>query len=351
MESLNIYTDKIQALRKKLGKDLIIMGHHYQNDDVVKHVDFAGDSLQLAQMMESIEAKHIVFCGVHFMAESACLLAKEGQYVYLPDETASCLMAEMTPADLLNTVIEKIKASGKNIVPLAYVNTSLAVKAVVGKHGGAVCTSSNAKSMLEWAYTQADCVLFLPDRNLGNNVANLIGIGEDKRHTLDVKNDGNSLDFTAVQNSSLLFWPGCCPIHEYFTEEHVAQMRATYPDAKIYVHPECPQELVKICDGAGSTSYLIKVAEEAKEGSTVIIGTEVNLVDRLTKNLKGKVTVLPLFRAECPDMAKITEALLCKNLEDIDTGSAKPVKIDKSLIEDGKKSLVRMLEHCSKLKK
>ncbi len=348
MQSINIYTDKIKSLREKLGKDLIIMGHHYQHDDVIKHVDFAGDSLQLSQMMDSIEAKHIVFCGVHFMAESACLLAKEGQSVYLPDPSASCLMAEMTPADLLDIVIEKIKASGKNIVPLAYVNTSLAVKAVVGKHGGAVCTSSNAKSMLEWAYTQGDSVLFLPDRNLGNNMANLIDIPEEKRHTLNVKSKGEALDFDKIQNSTLLFWPGCCPIHEYFTQEHIEQMRKTYPDAQIYLHPECPQELVKLCDGAGSTSYLIKVAEKAKEGSTVIIGTEVNLVDRLTKNLHGKVTVLPLFRAECPDMAKVTEALLYKNLEDIDKGIAHAVQIDKSLIENGKKSLTRMLAHCAK---
>jgi len=348
MKSINIHADKIKELRNKLGKNLIIMGHHYQHDDVIAHVDFAGDSLQLAQMMDTIEAKHIVFCGVHFMAESACLLAKDGQYVYLPDASASCLMAEMTPADLLNTVIEKIKASGKNIVPLAYVNTSLAVKAVVGKHGGAVCTSSNAKAMLEWAYTQADCVLFLPDQNLGNNVANAIGIDEVKRHVLHVKNNGDALDFDAIQNASLLLWPGCCPIHEYFTIQQIKEMRAKYPDAKIYAHPECPQELVKLCDGAGSTSYLIKVAEEAKEGSTIIIATEVNLVDRLTKKLKDKVNVLPLFSAECPDMAKITEARLCKNLEDIDSGIAKPVQIDRSLVDDGKKSLTRMLAHCAK---
>lgn len=351
MQAINIYADKVQELRNKLGKDIIIMGHHYQHDDVIAHVDIAGDSLQLSQMMEGIEAKHIVFCGVHFMAESACLLAKEGQHVYLPDETASCLMAEMTPADLLATVIKKIKDSGKNIIPLAYVNTSLAVKAVVGKHGGAVCTSSNAKAMLEWAYTQGDCVLFLPDQNLGNNVANMIGIDEAKRHALDVKNNGDSLDFETIQKSSLLFWPGCCPIHEYFTTKHVEEMREAYPDAKIYVHPECPQELVKLCDGAGSTSYLIKVAEDAEIGSTIIIGTEVNLVDRLTKQLKGKVNVLPLFRAECPDMAKVTEALLYKTLDNIDKGLASPVQIDKSYIEDGKQSLVRMLEHCSKLKK
>ncbi len=348
MQTISTYSDKITALRKQLGKDLVIMGHHYQHDDVIKHVDFAGDSLQLAQMIEGIDAKHIVFCGVHFMAESACLLAKETQAVYLPDESASCLMAEMTPADLLNIVIEKIKAQGKSIVPLAYVNTSLAVKAVVGKHGGAVCTSANAQKMLEWAYTQADCVLFLPDRNLGNNMGNKLGIDEAKRHTLNVKNQGNDLDHEAIKNSSLIFWPGCCPIHEYFTEEQMNEVRKNYPDAKIYLHPECPQELVNLSDGSGSTSFLIKVAEEAEDGSTLVIGTEVNLVDRLTKNHQGRITVLPLFRAICPDMAKVTEALLCKNLEAIVEGNAQGVSIDKSLVSDAKLSLTRMLEHCAK---
>ncbi len=345
MQSLNVYANKIAELKKELGSKLVIMGHHYQHDDVVAHVDMAGDSLQLAQMIDGIDAEHIVFCGVHFMAESARLLAKPNQKVYLPDENASCLMAEMVPAQLLDTVITKILAHGKKIVPLAYVNTSLAVKAIVGKHGGAVCTSSNAKKMLEWAYSQGDCVLFLPDRNLGNNVGNILGVPHEKRYTLDVEN----LDFLAIDNASLLLWPGCCPIHEYFTEEHIAKMRETYPNAKIYVHPECPQEIVGKSDGAGSTSFLIDVAEKAEAGSTIIIGTEVNLVERLAKDHKKRgVTVIPLFDAQCPDMAKITEGLLCKTLEDIIANKAIPVTIDNAMIEDGKKSLTRMLEHCAK---
>lgn len=338
-------SEKIRALRNTL--DLVVMGHHYQHDDVIKHVDFAGDSLQLAQMMETIKAQHIVFCGVHFMAESACLLAKENQNVYLPDENASCLMAMMTPADLLNSVIEKIKAQGKNVIPLAYVNTSLAVKAVVGKHAGAVCTSSNAKKMMEWAFRQGDTVLFLPDKNLGHNMANILDIPANKRHILDVREKGNKLDFEAINAAQLLLWPGCCPIHEYFTLNHMTEMRDKYPDCKIYVHPECPQEIVNACDGSGSTSYLIKVADEAPAGSTIIIGTEVNLVDRLTKKHAGRVNVLPLFRAECPDMAKITEERLLQTLEDIDTKKIQGMSIDMSLTADAKKSLERMLEECN----
>lgn len=350
MKSLSLYTDKVKALKQQLGSSLVIMGHHYQQDEIMQHVDLAGDSLQLAQMMAGIDAEHIVFCGVHFMAESACLLAKPHQKVYLPDWNASCLMAEMVPALALDTVIEKIIRHGKKIVPLAYVNTSLAVKAIVGKHGGAVCTSSNAKKMLEWAYTQSDNVLFLPDRNLGNNVGNMLGIEQDKRHTLNVKNNGENLDYDAIDKAKLIFWDGCCPIHEFFKEEHIAAMRQKYPQAKIYVHPECPQEIVAKCDGAGSTSYLIDVAEKAEKGSVLVIGTETNLVNRLAQKHKERgVTVLPLLdEALCPDMAKITEALLCKTLEEIAAKNAKPVQIDMSLVDNAKKSLVRMLEHCAK---
>ncbi len=350
MKSLSVYAQKIQDLKAQLGSNLVIMGHHYQQDEVMAHVDLAGDSLQLAQMIDGIDAEHIVFCGVHFMAESARLLAKPGQKVYLPDMNASCLMAEMVPAALLDVVIEKILAHGKKIVPLAYVNTSLAVKAIVGKHGGAVCTSSNAKKMLEWAYGQGESVLFLPDRNLGNNVGNMLGITQDKRHTLNIGNNGNDLDFAAIDNAELIFWDGCCPIHEFFKSEHIAKMRAAYPDAKIYVHPECPQEIVRQCDGAGSTSYLIEVAKNARPGSTVIIGTEANLVNRLAAEHKSRgVAVVPLLEnALCPDMAKITEALLCKTLQEIADGTACGVSIDGTMVEDAKKSLVRMLEHCAK---
>ncbi len=350
MKSLSLYTDKVKELKQKLGSSLVIMGHHYQQDEIIQHVDLAGDSLQLAQMMDGIDAEHIVFCGVHFMAESACLLAKKGQKVYLPDMNASCLMAEMVPAKALDIVIEKILKHGKKVVPLAYVNTSLAVKTIVGKHGGAVCTSANAKKMLEWAYSQGDSVLFLPDRNLGNNVGNMLGIAQDKRHTLDIRNNGENLDYDAIDKASLIFWDGCCPIHEFFKQEHIDAMRQKYPHAKIYVHPECPQEIVAQCDGAGSTSYLIDVAEKAQKGDVLVIGTEANLVNRLADKHKNRgVTVIPLLNdALCLDMAKITEALLCKTLEDIVAGTAKPVQIDSSLIEDAKKSLVRMLNHCAK---
>lgn len=350
MKSLSLYTDKVKDLKQKLGSSLVIMGHHYQQDEIIQHVDLAGDSLQLAQMIDSIDAEHIVFCGVHFMAESACLLAKPHQKVYLPDWNASCLMAEMVPAKSLDIVIGKILQHGKKVVPLAYVNTSLAVKAIVGKHGGAVCTSANARKMLEWAYSQGDRVLFLPDRNLGNNVGNMLEIPQDKRHTLNVKNNGENLDYDAIDKAKLIFWDGCCPIHEFFKEEHIAGMRQQYPQAKIYVHPECPQEIVAKCDGAGSTSYLIDVAEKAQKGDVLVIGTEANLVNRLAQKHKDRgVTVIPLLpNALCLDMAKITEALLCKTLEDIAAGTAKPVRIDTSLVEDAKKSLVRMLEYCAK---
>ena len=167
---------------------------------------------------------------------------------------------------------------------------------------------------------------------------------------MDVRNNGGNLDYDAIDRAELIFWDGCCPIHEFFKEEHIAFMRQKYPQAKIYVHPECPQEIVEKCDGAGSTSYLIDVAEKARKGDVLIIGTEANLVNRLARvHEKRGVTVIPLFsEAFCPDMAKITEALLYKTLEDIAANKACPVEIDSSMVEDAKKSLVRMLNHCAK---
>lgn len=344
-----IIDNRIEALRKQLGQKLTIMGHHYQQDTIMQHVDKAGDSLQLAQMMEHIDSEHIIFCGVDFMAESAALLAREGQNVYLPALSASCSMADMVPADLLDIVLEKIVKMGKKIIPLAYVNTSLAVKTVVGKYGGAVCTSSNAKIMMEWARSQGDCVLFLPDMNLGQNTANALKLPKKGRHILDVSDNGANLDKDSIEKSYLLFWPGYCRIHHELDPKFVLDMRQKYPEAKIYVHPESRPETVDLCDGSGSTSYLIKKAKEAKKGDILIIGTEINLVYRVAKERKDDGVHIEALddHALCPDMAKITPKRLCANLEAILDGSATPVRIDASLVKYARLSIIRMLEQCT----
>jgi len=343
----NSISARIEELRKKHGSDLVILGHHYQADEVVAHVDIVGDSLELARRIPDIEARNIVFCGVYFMAESACLLARPGQKVFLPDHSADCAMARMAKAEDVEKVLEKLAASGRKVVPLAYVNSSLAVKAVVGRFGGAVCTSSNAKVMLEWAFNQGDAVLFLPDRNLGRNTAKQLGIPTEQQVEIDAA--GTCLDYEAVKNARLLLWPGCCPIHERLMKpEMVDAFHQHFPGCRVIVHPECSPEVVDRCDGAGSTAFLIKEAEKAAaEGreSTLCIGTEFHLVQRLMERYADRINIIPLAQATCHDMEKVDAASLLATLEKLDSDEY-VVTVDESLKAPARDSLVRMLENC-----
>ncbi len=323
--------------------------YHYQEDSVVEHCNITGDSLELARKVAKETAPHIVFCGVYFMAESAALLAREGQNIYIPDTLANCVMSQMTPAPLLEKVLEfLVNNSKQKIIPLAYVNTSLAVKDVVGRYGGAVCTSANAKIMLKWALDQGDQVLFLPDKNLAQNTANQLGINTSDIHTLNIQGNGNKVDLHAVQKAKLLLWPGCCAIHAKFNPNLVQEMRNRYSDCKVYVHPECSPYVVNSADGAGSTSYLIDVVAKSPAGSTIIVGTETNLVNRLRLRHKGHCNVIPLREAYCSHMAKITAEKLFNTLKNIQQGQAKPVQIPTNQIGAARESLERMLEACAK---
>lgn len=338
---------RIEELRKRYGDDLVILGHHYQSDEVVRHVDIVGDSLELARRIPDIEARNIVFCGVYFMAESACLLARPGQRVFLPDHEADCAMARMARAEDVERALERLTASGRRVVPLAYVNSSLAVKAVVGRFGGAVCTSSNAKVMLEWALRQGDAVLFLPDRNLGRNTARTLGIPAKEQCLLDLSRD--NLDSEEALSARLLLWPGCCPIHESLMKpDMVDAFHSHFPGCRVLVHPECSPEVVERCDGAGSTAYLIKEAEKAAaEGkeSALCIGTEFHLVRRLMEKYADRINIIPLAQATCADMEKVTAERLLATLEGLDEGKGE-VFVDEALKAPARESLVRMLEVC-----
>ena len=229
----------IEELRSKLGGRLTIVGHHYEQEATIQHCDIRGDSLELARRVPGIASDYIVFCGVYFMAESAALLAREGQQVLLPDHSADCVMAQMTPARLLDRVLGRLTASGRKLVPLAYVNTSLAVKAVVGRYGGAVCTSANAEKMMNWAFRQGDGVLFLPDKNLARNTARKLGITGRDTHILDVRKTGEAVDLEAADKAALVLWPGLCAIHARFHPEQIEAVRKADPSCKVIVHPEC----------------------------------------------------------------------------------------------------------------
>ena len=343
--------ERIDTARAQLGSRLTIFGHHYQNDAVIKHTDASGDSLELARMAARTPADFIVFCGVHFMGESAALLAKNEQKVFLPEERADCIMAKMAPAKLLNTVMQKLDANGRKVIPLTYVNSSLGIKAVCGKYGGSVCTSSNAEKMLTWAMNQGDAVLFVPDKNLGANIARNLGMPETEQHILDIRQQGANLDLPAqaasINQAKLLLWPGCCAIHARFGLKHIEQVRKDFPDVQVIVHPECTPPVVMAADFAGSTSALIKYVDSAPQGSNIAVGTEINLVRRLQQRYAGQKNVFPLMVSDCANMAMVTQAKLADLLERIIAGQASPLVISGDLVAPARKALEIMLDVCS----
>lgn len=335
----------IEELRTSLGERVTILGHHYQQQNVIDHCDFRGDSLELARRVSDIEAEHIVFCGVYFMAESAALLARPGQQVHLPETSADCVMALMSPAPLLDRVISRLTANGRNLIPLAYVNTSLDVKAVVGRHGGAVCTSANAGKMLDWALRQGDGVLFLPDKNLAVNTAREFGITGRDAHLLDIRKRGEAVDLDAADKAMLLLWPGLCSIHARFSVAQIEAARAADPACRVVVHPECSPAVVRASDAAGSTSFIINYVKNAPEGAHIHIGTEINLVRRLGRE-NPHLRVEPLRSSACSHMAKVTPAKLHRTLEHISKNTASPVAIDPETAGYARASLERMLAVC-----
>lgn len=336
----------IEALRQEL--DVTILGHHYEQQGIIDHCDFCGDSLELSRKVSEITAKNIVFCGVYFMAESAALLKRQEQSVFIPDKNADCAMALMSPAVVLETVLTRLKASGRKIIPLAYVNTMLDLKAVVGRHGGSVCTSSNAEVMLRWALHEGDGVLFVPDKNLAQNTAKKIGLKKEDIAILEISKGGSALDPKTLAKYTLLCWPGMCPIHDRFTLNHVKAARAADPNCKIVVHPECSPEVVNAVDAAGSTAFIIKYVHEAPAGSHIVVGTEINLVERLKEQETSRLRVDPLMVSSCPDMAKITPQKLLHTLQQIQNGKAEAVSVSEQDAAPAKLTLEKMLDICTK---
>ncbi len=351
MKELNIsdplaVAARIEALRKELGPRLVILGHHYQDDTIIRHTDMQGDSLELARGITDIHAEHIVFCGVYFMAESAALLARPGQKVYLPEMTANCVMAQMAPADLVDTVMRTLSRR-RRIIPLAYVNSSLAVKAVAGKHGGSVCTSANAQNMLTWALEQGDAVLFLPDKNLAWNSADILGLPESDRHMLNIRGGGKEMDPDAADKARLIMWPGSCAIHARFNTRQIESRREQYPGLRVVVHPECSPAVVARSDAAGSTAFIINCMKDAPDGAVIAVGTEINLVERLAERHKDRLRVIPLVESECSHMDRTRPAQLLATLESIAAprGTRPPtlISIDPSVAAGARTALERML--------
>jgi quinolinate synthase len=340
------FCDRIKAAKARLGDELAILAHHYQTEEVYRHCDFSGDSLELSRASSDCPATNIVFCGVFFMAESAAVLAGPRQKVFIPDVSAGCVLSEMAPAKLVRAVLSRFTASGRKIIPLTYVNSQAEVKAICGEHGGSVCTSANAKIMVQWALAQGDGVLFLPDKNLAANTCDALGIAPSRRKVLDVFMGGQAVEPAGLGRKDVLVWPGQCVIHARLKPAHLEAFRAANPGGLIVAHPECTPKVVALADSVGSTSHIIRFLEQAPKGATVGVGTEINMVSRLAGRFAAEKTVAPLISQGCRNMAKITEEKLARQLENLDRET--PVSVGPEIAEPARLALTRMLDACAK---
>ncbi|MBN6887855.1 quinolinate synthase [Cytobacillus horneckiae] len=336
----------VQRVKTKLGSKLFLPGHHYQKDEVIQFADATGDSLKLAQLSEeNKEAEYIVFCGVHFMAETADILTTPEQKVYLPDMRAGCSMADM--ADIHQTDRAWLKLAelfGNTILPLTYVNSTAAIKAFVGKNGGATVTSSNAEEMVTWAFEQKQRILFLPDQHLGRNTAFNLGVPLNEMAVWNPILD--RLEFEGdIEKVKVILWKGHCSVHENFTVENIKEIRQSKPDMKIIVHPECSREVVELSDLAGSTNYIINEINRSEQGSAWAIGTEMNLVNRIIKEHPDKEIVsLNPHMCPCMTMNRIDLPHLAWCLEAIEQGEPHNIiKVESHIGADAKLALDRML--------
>ncbi len=338
---------RIWEIKKQLGKRLFIPGHHYQREEVIQFSDVTGDSLQLAQISaQNRDAEYIVFCGVHFMAETADILTTPEQTVVLPDMRAGCSMADMADIHQTERAWAKLQELfGDTILPLTYVNSTAAIKAFVGKNGGATVTSSNAKEMVSWAFTQKERILFLPDQHLGRNTAYDLGIPLEQMAVWDPHKDELIYE-GKLEDVKVLLWKGHCSVHEMFTPANIKHLRKTKPETRIIVHPECSREVVALADDNGSTAYIIKAIENAEPGSSWAIGTEMNLVKRLiAKHPDKNIVSLNPIMCPCLTMNRIDLPHLLWSLESISNGEIiNPIKVEQQIADDAILALNRMLE-------
>jgi quinolinate synthase len=351
---------RISAARKTLGKRLLILGHHYQQDEVIEHADLRGDSYQLSQLAaDSTECRTIIFCGVHFMAETADILAnrpakleeRKGQrvQVILPDLAAGCSMADMAAIRQVESAWDQLSevVDTEKMIPVTYINSAASLKAFCGRHGGIVCTSSNAAAVIEWAFKRGNRVFFFPDQHLGRNTSLRMGITNEQMPVWDPYADdlgGNTEE--SIRNSRVVLWKGHCSVHQMFRAEHVHQFRNKYPGIKILVHPECPQEVNDLADISGSTSKIMKTVEAAPAGTKWAIGTELHLVNRLKKDHPDQeIHFLSPVVCMCATMYRIDLAHLAWSAENLVAGSiVNEIRVDADVAEYSMIALERMLE-------
>lgn len=348
---------RIAVAKQKLGKRLVILGHHYQRDDIIKHADFRGDSYKLAKDANRCpDAEFIVFCGVHFMAESADILTPDHQHVILPNLAAGCSMADMANLFQVRNCWKQIEqvlseaGTQSKVIPVTYINSAANLKAFVGEKDGTVCTSTNAPTAVKWALEQGDKVLFFPDQHLGRNTGVKLGYDPDKDMIVwdpFQPLGGNTPE--RIREATFILWKGHCSVHKRFTVEQIEEARRTHPDVNVLVHPECPIDVVRAADYNGSTEYIIKMVEQAPAGSTWAIGTEINLVSRLAKEHPDK-TVFCLDPQICPcsTMYRIHPSFLTWVLENLAEGNiVNEVIVPAKVKYFARLALDRMLTVCA----
>ena len=356
----NTLVARIQAVRDQLGPELLLLGHHYQQDEVIAQCDLRGDSYLLSQMAaDSTECRRIAFCGVHFMAETADILAnrpeklqernQERVQVYLPDMAAGCSMADMAAIEQIEDAWEQLGEviDTQEITPVTYINSAASLKAFVGRNGGIVCTSSNARSALEWAFQRTSRVMFFPDQHLGRNTALGLNIADDQMPVWDPYADdlgGNSEE--AIKAGKVILWKGHCSVHQMFKPEHVNLFRDKHPGIKILVHPECQREVFEMADVSGSTGKIIKTVAAAPAGSKWAIGTELHLVNRLKQDYpEQEIHFLSPVVCMCATMYRIDLAHLCWTLENLAAGTpVNRIEVDDEIARWSLLALKRMLE-------
>jgi quinolinate synthase len=341
--------DRIRAAKARLGSRVLILGHHYQKDDVYQFADRTGDSYGLSvEASQAGDAEFIVFCGVHFMAETADILTGPQQKVLLPDLKAGCSMADMASLEQVETCWEELERIGPagRTVPVTYMNSSAEIKAFCGRNGGAACTSSNAAAVFRWAFERGDRVLFLPDQHLGRNTGHAMGIPLEAMPLWDPHAERGGADPDAYRRARVVLWRGHCSVHQNFQPQYVPLFRSRYPGIQILVHPECEFETVQQADYVGSTSFIIRTIEAARAGSSWAIGTEHHLVGRLKANHPDKfITTLSPYACSCATMFRIDPADLMRTLEGLLEGKLIHwIRVPEAEARDARLALARMLD-------
>lgn len=348
---------RIRAAKETLGDRVVILGHFYQREEVVRHADYVGDSFQLANAAKSRpDAEAIVFCGVHFMAETADLLSGPDQAVILPNLAAGCSMADMANIDQVEECWESLEelfgdmdapdAEGLlPVIPVTYMNSSADIKGFVGRHGGIVCTSSNARTVLEWAFARGRRVLFFPDQHLGRNTAKAMGVPLERMPMWNPTKPLGGSDEQTLQDSRVILWHGFCSVHRRFTVDQIDKARAEHPGVRVIVHPECPMPVVDAADEAGSTDYIRKAIAAAAEPTTFAIGTEVNLVQRLAAQFpQHEISCLDPVVCPCSTMYRIHPGYLAWVLEALVAGEVlNRITVPASVADPARVALERML--------